>query len=111
MSAEIIDFATRKPTQPPLPWPRFVVELKRRERMPNGGRRCFWRPPPCEDGGQYLLGRAMAIEYMSDGTQPVPLQWIVRDMPREIGPIEVAFLSFIGQAAEGFFKSAVRGEP
>ena len=83
----------------------FVVDRAAAGLPPATGKlspRCFWHVAPT---GDYLAdtdtGHRLALEYLEadDVSRPPPLQWIVRDMPRELSGIEVGFLSVIHRAA------------
>jgi hypothetical protein len=66
--------------------------------------RCFWHVKPTGDhGADGRLGEQMALEYLAyeeaNTKMPLFLQWIVADMPRKLGPIEVSFLTMVTYAA------------
>jgi hypothetical protein len=66
--------------------------------------RCFWHVQSTGDHqADGELGQRLALEYLAfeeaDSEGPGHLQWIVRDMPRAIGPIETGFLTLVSYAA------------
>ena len=79
----------------------FVAD--RRPRVPGLPSRSFWSLPgkAGEPGG--LLGVRLAVECLRyerahpDG--PGILPWIVADMPRDLGAVEIAFLATLGRVA------------
>lgn len=86
----------------------FVRSRSRSEREPNGLLpRCFWSVQPTGDiEADNDIGTALALEYLefeaSGHHGPGILQYIVKDMPRELTGIEVSFLQLVGfAAAEG----------
>jgi hypothetical protein len=90
-----------KAAKHPLP---FITDRKR------GGSsyRRWWHVHPTGDyGADCETGRAYADAYVdfcrrefsSSGLVAPPLQWIVKDMPRQMSGIEISFLSKVGAMA------------
>jgi hypothetical protein len=67
----------------------------------KGKRRCFWHIPKTADPEE--LGLRLALEYLAfeeaDKGGPGNLQLIVQDMPRELAPAEIGFLTLVSYAA------------
>jgi hypothetical protein len=67
--------------------------------------RCFWHVKSTGDfTADDLMGERLALEYLAyeeanKGTVCL-LPWIVADMPRKLGPIEISFFTTVGYAAK-----------
>lgn len=85
------------------PDPRTLSFVADRRRVPGLPSRCFWNVTRKSGEADEVLGVRYAVEYLryerADPGGPGILPWIVADMPRELGAVEIGFLATIGRSA------------
>ena len=100
---------------PPSPITALPFVGPRPPDRPGNSPRCFWIVQPTGDPWRdSALGGELALSFLrfeaaqDHNLHPYILPWIVGDMPREIGQLEVAFLTTVGIAAAAGVAAAER---